>query len=327
MNHVTGQRTSQRPWKETWFRAGCRPTGSYPETGFAELWARHSAGRINGDLLEADFSGLIPLYLCSGVQCDSGLRGFVPSGLDRTQHSVFARARSSISGIPAQAIILKCDCNAEYTHQDPASGGLPPILYSMACHRRGASLVACRADPCGRAVDRPTDNRGAHPAPLAGLDSPHAVSRTLQIHSAQPNLARSPARCNRRRGRALLPAPWVRLARDPNRCRRRFGRRSHSRSFHHYAATRKKPILRNGPLYPPQGRGGHTGTGGRIRPRQTAHSGDIPQRGRMGPWYLWCRVGVSLLRRNRSPEYRPATGGTARCNSAGPPEATTRAHE
>jgi hypothetical protein len=40
------------------------------------------------------------------------------------------------------------------------------------------------------------------------------------------------------------------LARDPNRCRRRFGGRSHSRSFHHYAATRKKPILRNGPLYP-----------------------------------------------------------------------------
>ena len=46
-----------------------------------------------------------------------------------------------------------------------------------------------------------------------------------------------------------------------------------------------------------------------------------------GPWYLWCRVGVSLLRRNSSPEYRPATGGTARCNSAGSPEATTRAHE
>jgi len=68
----------------------------------------------------------------------------------------------------------------------------------MACHRSGASLVACRADPCGRPVDRPPDNRGAHAAPLAGLDSPHAVSRTLQVHSAQPNLARSPARCNRR---------------------------------------------------------------------------------------------------------------------------------
>ena len=64
-------------------------------------------------------------------------------------------------------------------------------------------------------------------APLAGLDSPHAVSRTLQIHSPQPNLARSPARCHRRGGRAFLPAPWVRLAPDPNRCRRRSGRRSH----------------------------------------------------------------------------------------------------
>ena len=125
----------------------------------------------------------------------------------------------------------------------------------------------------------------------------------------------------------LLPAPWIRLAPDSNRRRRRFGRRSHSRSFHHYAATRKKSILRNGPLYPPQGRRGHTGAGGRIRSRQTAHSGDIPQRGRMGPWYLWCRVGVPLLRRNRSPGYRPATGGAARRDSAGSPEATTRAHE
>src|SRR5216683_1174115 len=158
---------------------------------------------------------------------------------------------------------------------------LPPILCSMACHRSGASLVACRAEPCGRSVDRPTGNRGAYPAPLASLDPPHAVSRTLQIHSAQPNFARSPARCNRRRGRALLPAPWIRLARDPNRCRRRFGRRSHSRSFQYYAATPKKPILRNGPLHPPQGRRGHTGTAGRIRPRQAAHSRDIPQRGRM----------------------------------------------
>ncbi len=58
----------------------------------------------------------------------------------------------------------------------------------MACHRLGASLVACRADHSGRSVDRPTVNRGAHPAPLAGLDSPRSVSRTLQIHSASPDL-------------------------------------------------------------------------------------------------------------------------------------------
>src|ERR1019366_10250168 len=98
------------------------------------------------------------------------------------QHFVVARTRSFISGNPAQAIILKYGCNAEHTTQYPASDGLPPILHSMACHRRGASLVACRADPFGRPVDRPTDNRGAHPAPLAGPDSPHAVSRTLQIY-------------------------------------------------------------------------------------------------------------------------------------------------
>jgi len=199
---------------------------------------------------------------------DSGPTGLVLSGLSRTQHSVFALARSSISDNPARAIILKCDCSAESTHQDPASDGLPPVVYSVGCHRCGACLVACRADPSGRPVDRPTVNRGPHSAPLAGLGSPHSVSRTLQIPSAQPNLARSAARCYGRGGRALLPAPWIRLARDPNRCRRRFGRRSHSRSFHHHAATCKEPIFRNGPLCPPQGCGVHTGTGGRIRPRQ-----------------------------------------------------------
>jgi Transglycosylase len=46
-----------------------------------------------------------------------------------------------------------------------------------------------------------------------------------------------------------------------------------------------------------------------------------------GPWILWCRVGVSLLRCNRSPECRQARGGTASCNSAGSSEATTRANE
>ena len=53
--------------------------------------------------------------------------------------------------------------------------------------------------------------------------------------------------------------------------------------FHHNAATRPKPILRNGALDPPPGRRGQPGAGGRIRTRQTAQSGDIPKRGRMGP--------------------------------------------
>ena len=87
----------------------------------------------------------------------------------------------------------------------------------MACHRPGSSLVDPRADPCCSPVDRPADNCSAHPAPRAGLDSPHALSRTLPFHSAQSNLRRSPARCNRRGRLALLPAPWIRLARGPNR--------------------------------------------------------------------------------------------------------------
>ena len=46
-----------------------------------------------------------------------------------------------------------------------------------------------------------------------------------------------------------------------------------------------------------------------------------------GPGIYGADVGVSLLRRNRSPEYRPATGGTARCSPTGSPEATSPAHE
>src|ERR1700690_5895 len=87
--------------------------------------------------------------------------------------------RYSVSGNPARSIILKCDCNPENKQQDPASDGHPLVLCSIACHQRGASLVACRADPCGRPVDRPTDHRGPRPAPRAGMDSPQAVSRTL----------------------------------------------------------------------------------------------------------------------------------------------------
>ncbi len=188
-------------------------------------------------------------------------------------------------------------------------------------------LVTCHARPSGRAVDRSTLNRGAHPTPLAGLDSPHSVSQTLPIHSTQPNLAPSSARRSRGGGRSLLPTPWIRLARGSNRRRGRFGRRPHSRGFHPDAATCEEPVLRDGPFCIPQGCGVHTGAGGRVRPRQTAHSGDISQRSRMGPWYLWCRVGVSLPRRNCCTECWPGTSSAARRDSPGSFEATARAHE
>src|ERR1700688_5144231 len=98
----------------------------------------------------------------------------------------------------------------------------------MDSHRSGASLVAGCADACGCAVDRPTDHGGAHGAPLAGMDAPHAVPRTIRVRSAEANLARI-ATCGDRRGRpALLPTSWIRLARDGNRCGRRYGRRAQS---------------------------------------------------------------------------------------------------
>lgn len=59
----------------------------------------------------------------------------------------------------------------------------------MVSHRSGASLVACFVDPFGNPVDGPADHDGAHRAPLAGMDSPQAVSRTIPIRFAEPNLA------------------------------------------------------------------------------------------------------------------------------------------
>ena len=108
---------------------------------------------------------------------------------------MFARTKSSISGNPVQAIILKSDCNAEHTHQVPTLDGLPPILYSMACHRRGASLVACRADPCGHPVDRPPDNCGAESA-CRYYDE--TASRNIGRQQAARLAAILPAPLNRR---------------------------------------------------------------------------------------------------------------------------------
>src|ERR1700688_4573957 len=47
----------------------------------------------------------------------------------------------------------------------------------------------------------------------------------------------------------------------------------------------------------------------------------------MGTWDLWCGRGLSLLRQNGGPEYRPGTGGAPRRDSTGSPEATACAHE
>ena len=59
----------------------------------------------NPETIQKRASLLIPFYLCSGVQCDSGPKGFGPSSLRRTQPSVFAR-KISVCGNQLQAIIL-----------------------------------------------------------------------------------------------------------------------------------------------------------------------------------------------------------------------------
>src|SRR5580704_9463648 len=75
----------------------------------------------------------------------------------------------------------------------------------------GALLVAGRADPRVGPMDQSADHRGAYGAPLASLDSPHSVSRTIRIRPTESNLARFSACGHRRRGCAFLPAPWIRL--------------------------------------------------------------------------------------------------------------------
>jgi hypothetical protein len=61
-----------------------------------------------------------------------------------------------------QGIILKGDDNDRYTSQSSSPEELPPILFSMVLPDGGASLVACRFDAGGRALDRPADHSPAY---------------------------------------------------------------------------------------------------------------------------------------------------------------------
>src|SRR5262249_23081349 len=115
-------------------------------------------------------------------------------------------------------IILKCDGKPRPTPADSASERLFPSLCSMVSYRSRTCLVTCCRDSCGCVLELPADHWSPHRASLPGLDSPYAVSRTIRIRSAEPDLARFPACCHCRGRRALLPTSWIRLERDPNCC-------------------------------------------------------------------------------------------------------------
>src|SRR5215469_16306080 len=91
------------------------------------------------------------------------------------------------------AIILRRDRNTRRTTKSPGSEGYFTIPYSTARRRRVASsafsLVLYRPDACWLSLDRSTDDRSADAAALPVLVSQHDLSRTLQVHSAQPNFA------------------------------------------------------------------------------------------------------------------------------------------
>src|SRR5215813_1743549 len=87
----------------------------------------------------------------------------------RMEKLLHACSRSREIKSQSKAIILKGDCEARHTNQCPASEGSPSNLSPMACHWCSGCVVACRDEPSGCTVDRPTVDRGAHPAPAAGL--------------------------------------------------------------------------------------------------------------------------------------------------------------
>src|SRR5215471_3225102 len=113
----------------------------------------------------------------------------------------------------ARAIILVRDRDTERTRQYSAEDQLTSVPFAADRHWRvaGSDLVVVhrRADAYSLSVDRSTDNRSAYAATLSGLDSRHVLPQTIQVHSAQPNLAGSSARSDCCRGYSFLPASWV----------------------------------------------------------------------------------------------------------------------
>src|ERR1700722_19022125 len=153
------------------------------------------------------------------------------------------------------------------------------------------------------------------------MDSWQALSRALQIYSAEGNFAGFSARGDCRGGCAVLHAPWVRLAGDRDRCRRRYGRRPDSRRVDDYAATGEEFVFRDRAVDFAQGRGDDAGAGGGVRSGQAADSGDLSECGGVGPGNLRCGGGESCLLRNCGTEYRPRRGVTTGSNFAGSSEA------
>ena len=91
------------------------------------------------------------------------------------------------------AIIVERDRDGQYIRKAAASDELPSIPDCTARLRcvasSGLCLVAGCADARSGAMDRSADNRCARPAPVAGFDSQHSLSGTIQVHSARPGLA------------------------------------------------------------------------------------------------------------------------------------------
>jgi monofunctional glycosyltransferase len=93
-----------------------------------------------------------------------------------------------------------------------------------------------------------------------------------------------------------------------------------TRRFHHHAATGEESLPHHQPVAHPQSRGIHVGPGGRTDASQTAHSGTVSQRDRVGPGHLrrggslrmaWYNVPAAKI--NRDQAARMAAILPARC--------------
>ena len=181
------------------------------------------------------------------------------------------------SGHAARTVILKCDRNTEHRQQGPAAAELPPrtflrwlvVVVLLLRALAAMTLVSLRwIDPSTTAVHMQRRLQAwIHHAPYRehykfiplsqiSADLQHAVVAAEDTHFYQHHgfdwneiqiAAKDDLEGERTRGASTITQQLV-----------------------------KNLFFRHGPLDSPQGRGGHTGAGGRIRPRQTAHPRDLP---------------------------------------------------
>jgi len=134
-------------------------------------------------------------------------------------------------------------------------------------------LVACRAPPCGRAVDRPAHYRPAHPAPLAGPDSRHRLSEHYKLFPSARSRPISSTPSSPPRTRAFTSITALIWHAIPTRGPGRHGRwQARVEVPPSPSSSSKTSSSETKPLVPPQGRRDHAGSRAELVPASSAFS-------------------------------------------------------